>query len=86
MRSMISLVSFAKKNKANFPILSDPGGTIAEKYEVLRFGTFASRTTFIIDKEGKIIHIDANVNPAFAGKELRNTLEKMKQEKIDEQL
>jgi len=80
------LKAFAKKNKANFPILSDPGGTIAKQYEVLEFGTFASRTTFVIDKQGKIIHIDTNVNPASSGKDLRNTLEKLEQEAANEQL
>ena len=80
------LKAFAKTNKANFPILSDPGGTIAKHYEVLKFGTFASRTTFIIDKQGKIIHIDTNVNPASSGQDLRNILEKLEQDTANGQL
>lgn len=69
---------FAHKNGANFPILSDPDGTTAEKYGVLTFGSFASRQTFVIDKTGKVIHIDRDVNPITAGPDLGRFLETLK--------
>lgn len=42
--------SFAKENDMNFPILLDTSGQVAEEYEVT-----AIPSTFILDKQGKII-------------------------------
>ena len=53
---------FAKSTNADFPLLSDPNGEVADAYDVNMFG-FAKRHTFYIDKLGKIVMIDKNVRP-----------------------
>jgi peroxiredoxin Q/BCP len=58
---------FAEANQANFPVLADPDGEVAERYGVLKLGTFAARWTFYIDPAGKIAYIDQDVNPLTAG-------------------
>tara|TARA_Y100001970_G_scaffold147444_1_gene181027 strand:- start:747 stop:998 length:252 start_codon:yes stop_codon:yes gene_type:complete len=72
-----TLKRFAETNRAKFPILSDPDGNTATEYDVLKFGKFASRTTFIIDGEGVILKIIKNVNPVSAGKDLLQILAKL---------
>jgi peroxiredoxin Q/BCP len=55
---------FAKSVGADYPILSDPGGHVARAYGVT--GTiqkWASRWTFYIGIDGKILFIDKNVHP-----------------------
>ena len=50
---------FAREIGATFPILSDPVKATAKAYGVLNFTRlFANRTTFVIDKDGVIQHID----------------------------
>ena len=68
------LKKFAETNQAKFPILSDPDGTTATEYGVLKFGKFASRTTFIIDGEGVVLKVIQKVNPVSAGKDLLEIL------------
>ena len=72
-----TLEKFARKNEVKFPILSDPDGIVAKKYGVLNFGKFASRSTFIIDINGRVLHVDPNVNPITAGSDLVKTLGKL---------
>ncbi len=59
---------FAESLDADFPILSDPAGDVAEAYGVRMplIGT-ASRWTFYIGKDGRIIDIDRNVKAATHG-------------------
>jgi peroxiredoxin len=41
-----------------FPLLSDINGQVSKDYGILNDKySFANRTTFVIDKEGKIAHI-----------------------------
>jgi mycoredoxin-dependent peroxiredoxin len=50
---------FAKQIGVTFPLLSDFMRTVSEEYGVLNAGHgFANRTTFVIDKQGIIRHID----------------------------
>jgi peroxiredoxin Q/BCP len=58
---------FAKKESADFPILSDPGKATAQKYGVLSERGFANRWTFYIGKDGRIAYIDKAVKTATAG-------------------
>lgn len=58
---------FAEANAADFPVLSDPDGAIARRYDVLKLGLYAARETFYIDGAGKIAYIDRDVNPLTAG-------------------
>lgn len=56
---------FAESLKADYPILSDPKGEAARRYGVTdAVKKWASRWTFIIGKDGKILYIDRNVDPA----------------------
>ena len=59
---------FAEKEHADFPILSDPGKQVATAYGVLPEGKqFASRHTFYIGPDGKILFIDRAPGTAKAG-------------------
>ncbi len=49
---------FAESLDLDFVLLSDEDGTVANEYGVLMEGrTMAKRTTFVIDKEGKIAYV-----------------------------
>jgi peroxiredoxin (alkyl hydroperoxide reductase subunit C) len=50
---------FAKQEGLNFPLLSDFKRTVSKDYGVLNEEHgFANRTTFVVDKEGIIRHIE----------------------------
>lgn len=56
---------FAQSVGADYPILSDPGGEVALAYGVTgMIQRWASRWTFYIGSDGKILYIDKNVKPA----------------------
>jgi peroxiredoxin len=63
-------MAFAKQLGADFPILSDSKKEVAKKYGILDEGAgMARRTTFVIDADGVIQHIDqaaAALDPAGA--------------------
>jgi len=48
---------FATNNELTFPLLSDEGGRIADAYGVLRETGRAERATFLIGKDGSILHV-----------------------------
>ena len=66
---------FAEKEKADFPILSDPDKHTATAYGVLNTPSaaqpnapsFARRWTFYIGADGKILYIDKTPGTAQAG-------------------
>ena len=59
---------FAEKEKADFPILSDPSKQVATAYGVIPEGRqFASRHTFYIGPDGKILEIDKTPGTQQAG-------------------
>lgn len=68
--------AFAKQIGVTFPLLSDMNHTVLTKYGILKpykvtGGKYewARRTTFVIDKQGKIHHIDFDegaINPNTA--------------------
>jgi peroxiredoxin Q/BCP len=72
--------AFAKKEGADFPLLADPTKEVAKKYGVLadyskfNLGELASRWTFYIGPDGKILDIDRKVNPARAGEDIASRL------------
>jgi thioredoxin-dependent peroxiredoxin len=76
--------AFAKKEEADFPLLADPTKETARKYGVLadmsRFniGEVASRWTFYIGPDGKIVDIDKKVNPAQSGEDIVAHLKTLK--------
>ena len=47
---------FAANNELTFPLLADSDGKIAEAYGVLRETGRAARATFLIGKDGTILH------------------------------
>ena len=69
--------SFAQSLDADFPILSDPDGKVAEAYGVRSlFGT-ASRWTFYIGKDGRILDIDKKVKAATHGEAMAERLQEL---------
>ena len=67
--------AFAEKEKADFPILSDPDKTVANAYGVIPAGRtpdrqMASRWTFYVGPDGRILAIEKTVKPASAGEEV----------------
>lgn len=60
---------FAESLSLEFAILSDEGGAVAKKYDVLNERMMASRTTFVVAKDGKIAHVESGgsaIDPAGA--------------------
>ena len=69
---------FAKSVGADYPILSDPEGKVAKAYGVTGFvQRWASRWTFYIGRDGKILYIDKSVHPSTAAADVANRLEKL---------
>ena len=65
---------FAKKTGADFPMLSDPSKEAAKAYDVLNIMQVASRVTFYISKEGKILKIDDDINTKTAAEDIAKNL------------
>ena len=54
---------FTQKYSLPFPLLADTDGSIIKAYDV-DGGGYAKRVTYVIDGDGKIIHVDSSVNTA----------------------
>ena len=63
-------IAFAKEHNAGFPILSDPEKKLTGAIGVLHAMGFANRWTYYLDKDGKILKIDKEVQVASAGADL----------------
>jgi len=61
---------FAAKEKADFPLLSDPTKEVATKYGVLVPPGYAKRWTFYVGKDGKVLAIDKAVKPATSAEDI----------------
>jgi peroxiredoxin Q/BCP len=61
---------FANEHKADFPLLSDPDKSVATAYGVLSERGFASRWTFYIGKDGRILAIDKTVKPPTSAEDM----------------
>ena len=68
---------FAKKTGADFPMLSDPSKETAKAYDVLNFMRVASRVTFYVSKEGRILKIDDDINPKTAAEDIAKHLKEL---------
>lgn len=70
VNSVPSNAAFAKKIGVTFPLLSDFHRKVSKEYGVLNVKQgFANRTTFVINKQGIILHVDhgnAALNPKGA--------------------
>jgi thioredoxin-dependent peroxiredoxin len=58
------------KKEADFPILSDPTKETAKAYGVLGQSGLASRWTFYIGKDGKILAIEKTIKPATSAEDM----------------
>ena len=65
---------FASHVEADYPILADPTKTAASAYGVVGMAGMASRWTFYIGVDGKIIHIDKSVKVSSAGQDIATKL------------
>ena len=63
-------IAFANEHKADFPLLSDPTKETATAYGVLGSRQVASRWTFYVGKDGRILHIDKQVRPATSAEDM----------------
>jgi len=68
---------FAEQEKADFPMLSDPGKQVANAYGVLGPGGLARRWTFYIGPDGRILDIDRAVSAGTAGADLAAKLKSL---------
>ena len=60
---------FAESLNLDFAILSDEGGAVSKKFDILNERMMSNRTTFVIDKMGKIVHVESGseaIDPAGA--------------------
>ena len=69
--------AFAEGQKLTYPVLSDPDGSAATKYQVLS-GRYASRVTFVVDPDGVIRHVDRSVDVSAHGAELAAVLQELR--------
>ncbi len=69
---------FAESMALDYPILSDPTGATAKAYGVYQEqAKLASRWTFYIGKDGKILFIDKEVKPGSHGAEVAAKLKEL---------
>lgn len=71
---------FAKEQKLNFKLLSDPDGGAALKYDVLSRRGFTNRVTFVVDPKGVLRHISDKVNVRSHGMDLVELVERLQSE------
>lgn len=63
--------AFHEQQKLNFPLLSDPDGSVAAKYGAMMADKpYSARVTFVIDDKGVLRHRDEKVNVASHGADL----------------
>jgi peroxiredoxin Q/BCP len=66
---------FAESLELTYPILSDPQGDVARAYGVVGgLLPWASRWTFYIGKDGKVLHVDKDVKTKTAGADIAERL------------
>lgn len=77
---MQSQAAFAKQQRLDFKLLSDPDGSAARKYGVLMEGRpFANRRTFVLDEKGVLRHIDEKVDVRAHGSDLAALIRKLRE-------
>jgi peroxiredoxin Q/BCP len=73
---VVSQKQFVEQQKLNFPLLSDPDGSVAARYRTLPDGgKYTSRTTFVVDPEGVVRHVDRAVKVETHGADLVGVVE-----------
>lgn len=67
--------AFVEAQKLNFPLLSDPDGSVARKYAALLADKpYSARVTFVIDDKGILRHVDSKVSVDSHGKDLQGVV------------
>ncbi len=61
---------FAKQQKADFPLLSDPDKKAARAFGVLQPAGYAGRETFYVGVDGRILAIDRSVRPETSAEDM----------------
>ena len=70
---------FAESLDLDFPILSDPGKSVAKAYGVVSgLRPFPQRWTFYIGPDGKLLYIDKKVSPTSHGEDVAKQLKALK--------
>ena len=69
--------AFAKSLELDYPILSDQKKELAGALGVLNERGMASRWTYYIGKDGKILHVDKAVKPASAATDIAAKLKEL---------
>jgi len=70
-------IAFAESTEADFPLLSDPSKEVAKAYDVLAFYGYPKRHTIYIDKQGKVLMVDRDINSATSAEDMAANLEKL---------
>lgn len=68
---------FARSLGLDYPILSDPSKDVARAYGVLSASGFASRWTFYIGADGRILDIDTQVKASSHGPDVVAALDRL---------
>jgi peroxiredoxin Q/BCP len=68
---------FARQQKADFPLLSDPDKAAAKAFGVLSPLGFAHRHTFYIGPDGRILAIDRDVHPETSAQDMAAKLKEL---------
>jgi thioredoxin-dependent peroxiredoxin len=68
---------FAASMGIDFPILSDPGTSVARAYGVLGRSGFPARWTFYVGTNGRILAIDKQVRTGMHGFDIQKTLSEL---------
>ncbi len=70
------MAAFVKKEELNFPLLSDPDGSAARRFGVLKNDAkWTGRVTFVIDPKGVLRMVDDGVKVRSHGADLIASLE-----------
>ena len=70
--------AFAQSLGVDYPLLSDPTRSVAQAYGVADADqSYASRWTFYIGLDGRILHIDKRVSPTTHGQAVAARLAEM---------
>lgn len=83
--SVVDNTRFAEELELDFPILSDPEKSVATQYGVVTEDrALPFRWTFTIGVDGKILHIDRDVDPSTHGADIATRLEDLGVDKREE--
>ena len=74
--SPVTNARFSQSLGLDYPILSDPAKGVARAYGVFSATGYASRWTFYIGLDGRILEIDKQVRAASHGRDVAGALKK----------